>query len=71
MNIVYHTQTYANVRIHLLKWTYANITNYALYLVSVLDRATVGCFLLLHATTTLLRENMNLDVDRRSAASPP
>ena len=26
-NIVYHTRTYANVRIRLLNWTYANITN--------------------------------------------
>mgnify|MGYP000196815203 CR=1 FL=1 len=34
------------------------------YSVSVLDNATVGCFLLLHAIATLLRENVKLDVDR-------
>ena len=40
------------------------------YSTFVLDRATIGCFLLLHATTALPRENMYLEVDRRSDASP-
>ena len=38
-----------------------------LYSASVLDSATVGCFLLLHNTVPLPRENMNLDVDHLSA----
>ena len=28
MNVVYHTRTYANVRIRPPNWTYANIRNY-------------------------------------------
>ena len=38
-----------------------------LYLASVLDSATVGCFLLLQQIAPLPMENTNLDVDRRSA----
>ena len=34
------------------------------YSASVLDRATVGCFLLLHAIAALPRENAYPDVDR-------
>jgi hypothetical protein len=40
------------------------------YSASVLDSATVGCFLLLHAIAALPRVNAYRDVDRRSAALP-
>jgi hypothetical protein len=40
------------------------------YSASVLDSATVGCFLLLHAIAALPMENAYLDVDRRLAALP-
>ena len=38
-----------------------------LYSASVLDSATVGCFLLLQEIAPLPREKTNPDVDRRSA----
>ena len=41
-----------------------------LYSASVLDNASVGCFVLLQEITPLLREKMNSDVDRLSSLYP-